>query len=166
SRQLASGVILAAGTLGQIIPPSIVLVVLADQLEVSAGSLFMGGLVPGLLLASLYAAYAVAVAFWKPEVAPALHVEPGRAGLKALAVEVVAALFPPLLLILLVLGSIFAGVATPTEAGALGSVGALVLAAVRRRLRLEVLRTAALENGKLTTMVVFLLIGSTMFALV
>jgi tripartite ATP-independent transporter DctM subunit len=166
SKRLASGVILASGTLGQIIPPSIVLVVLADQLGISVGALFVGALVPGLMLAGMYALYAAGVAIVQPAAAPALPLEVRDVhGLK-LAREVVLVLMPPLVLILLVLGSIFAGVATPTEAGAVGAVGAMALAAIRRRLSFSVVREAGNETLKLTTMVVFLLIGSTMFALV
>jgi tripartite ATP-independent transporter DctM subunit len=166
SKRLSSGIILASGTLGQIIPPSIVLVVLADQLGISVGALFVGALVPGLMLASLYALYAIGVAIVQPHAAPALPREVRDVGGLALASQVLLVLMPPLVLILLVLGSIFVGVATPTEAGAVGAVGAMALAAIRRRLSVDVLRQAATETMKLTTMVVFLLIGSTMFALV
>jgi tripartite ATP-independent transporter DctM subunit len=166
SKRLSSGVILASGTLGQIIPPSIVLVVLADQLGISVGALFVGALVPGLMLAGMYALYAAAVALLRPESAPALPLEVRDTHGLALARQVVLVLLPPLLLILIVLGSIFAGIATPTEAGAVGAVGALALAATRRRLTVSVIREAVLETTKLTTMVIFLLIGSTMFALV
>ncbi len=166
STALATGVINAAGTLGQIIPPSVVLVVLADQLGVSVGDLFVGGIVPGLLLAGLYALFVVVVAVVKPRAAPALPREvrdiPGWRLLR----QVLVVMMPPLVLILLVLGSIFAGVATPTEAGALGSVGAILLAAAHRRLSLGVLRQASDETTRLTVMVVFLLIGSTAFSLV
>lgn len=166
SRTLSSGVILASGTLGQIIPPSIVLVVLADQLGVPVGDLFIGALVPGLMLAGFYALYVAGVAITRPAAAPALpHALRSLRG-HVLARQVLVVLMPPLVLIFLVLGSIFAGVATPTEAGALGAVGAVGLAAIRRRLSWAVLRDAAEETMKLTTMVMFLLIGSTAFALV
>jgi tripartite ATP-independent transporter DctM subunit len=165
-KRLSSGIILASGTLGQIIPPSIVLVVLADQLGISVGALFLGALVPGLLLAGMYALYAAGVALFRPELAPALPAAIRDISGTELARQVALVLMPPLVLILLVLGSIFAGVATPTEAGAVGAVGAMLLAGVRRRLTMSVIREAATETAKLTTMVVFLLIGSTMFALV
>jgi tripartite ATP-independent transporter DctM subunit len=166
SPHLATGVIAAAGTLGQIIPPSVVLVVLADQLGVSVGDLFFGSLIPGVLLAGLYAVYVAVVAFVQPRAAPALPPEERqRAGL-ALVRQVLLVMVPPLVLILLVLGSIFAGVATPTEAGALGSVGAMLLAFGHRRLTLRALRETMDETARLTTMVLFLLIGSTAFALV
>lgn len=166
-KELAAGVILASGTLGQIIPPSIVLVVLGDQLGVSVGDLFLGALVPGLILTTLYGLYAAGVAVVRPAWVPALPQAVREAGEDgSLAAQVLRVLLPPLFLILLVLGSIFAGVATPTEAGAMGAVGALALAVLRRRFSLEVLREASLETTRLTTMVVFLLIGSTLFALV
>ncbi len=166
SPELATGVIAAAGTLGQIIPPSVVLVVLADQLGISVGDLFLGSLLPGVLLASLYAAYVVAVAFFRPSVAPALPTESRSRFGKGLGRRILGALMPPLVLIVVVLGSIFAGIATPTEAGALGAVGAMALAASRRRLSVAALRGALEETARLTTMVVFLLVGSTVFTLV
>lgn len=166
SQSLATGVITASGTLGQIIPPSVVLVVLADQMGISVGDLFVGSLIPGLLLAGLYAAYVVGVAVVRPEAAPALPASERGVGGAELARRVVLVLVPPLLLILVVLGSIFAGVATPTEAGALGAVGAMVLAAANRRLTLAGIRETAEHTTKLTAMVVFLLVGSTAFALV
>ena len=166
SARLSSGVILASGTLGQIIPPSIVLVVLADQLGISVGDLFIGGLVPGLTLAAMYAIYVMGVAVVKPEAAPALPPEMTDISKGELFRRVVVVLLPPLALILIVLGSIFAGIATPTEAGAIGSVGAIGLAAARRRMSWSVVRDACAGTTKLTTMVMFLLIGSTAFALV
>ena len=166
SKRLSSGVILASGTLGQIIPPSIVLVVLADQLGISVGDLFIGGLVPGLMLATMYALYVGAVASVKPDAAPALPPEMTDIPWRELLQRVVVVMLPPLLLILIVLGSIFAGIATPTEAGAIGSVGAILLAGARGRMSMNVLRDSCVAATKLTTMVMFLLIGSTAFALV
>lgn len=166
SQRLSAGVILASGTLGQIIPPSVVLVVLADQLGVSVGDLFLGALKPGLMLASFYAIYVIAVALFRGSAAPALPADVREGSMGALFGQVLKVLLPPLVLILLVLGSIFTGVATPTEAGAIGAVGAVLLTLVYGRLRLPVLRDAARETTRLTTMVVFLLIGSTAFALV
>ena len=166
SPRLSAGVITASGTLGQIIPPSVVMVVLADQMGISVGDLFVGSLTPGILLACLYGVYVVAVAVFRPQAAPALP--PAERSLRgaALARRVGLALIPPLVLIFLVLGSIFAGVATPTEAGALGAVGATLLAWVTGRLSLRSLRETGLETTKLTSMVIFLLIGSTAFSLV
>jgi len=166
SDELTAGVITASGTLGQIIPPSVVLVVLADQMGVSVGDLFMGSLVPGLMLASFYALYVVAVAVVKPEAAPALPLEARNVHGSDLAVRVLKVMFPPLVLILLVLGSIFAGIATPTEAGALGAVGAMALALANGRLDKAALHGTMQETTRLTAMVVYLLIGSTAFALV
>lgn len=163
--ELAAGVICASGTLGQIIPPSIVLVVLADQLGESVGALFLGALVPGLLLASLYAVYVAFVAARRPQDAPPLPVEE-RAAVPDLGRQVARVLAPPLLLILVVLGSIFAGVATPTEAGALGAVGAMTLAAANRRLTRASLNATMQSTLRITSMVVFLLVGSTAFTLV
>ena len=167
SPQLATGTICASGTLGQIIPPSIVLVVLADQMGTSVGDMFRGALVPGLLLATMLAVTVLVLARLNPESAPPLATDDAdldpSAGLGRQALTVMA---PPLLLVVVVLGSIFAGIATPTEAGALGSVGAFVLAALRGRLTRAALRGTALESARLSTMVMFLLIGSTAFTLV
>ncbi len=166
SPELATGVITASGTLGQVIPPSVVLVVLADQLGVSVGDLFLGSLVPGLMLASMFALYVAGVALVKPAAAPALPIEARPKGIVSLAKRTLLVMIPPLALILVVLGSIFAGIATPTEAGALGAVGAMVLAAANRRLTWKAVSETLDETTKLTTMVIFLLLGSTAFALI
>ncbi len=163
--EISLGVIAASGTLGQIIPPSIVLIVLGDQMGVSVGDLFRAALLPGLALTGGYATYVAVIAFLKPEVAPALPEDMLLSGME-LAKRVVLSLLPPLALIIVVLGSIFAGVATPTEAGALGAVGAMVLAAMNRTLSMKVLDEAMEQTSRLTIMVVFLLIGSTAFSLV
>jgi tripartite ATP-independent transporter DctM subunit len=141
-------------------------VVLADQMGLSVGDLFLGSLIPGLMLAGLYAVYVGGVAIFQPAAAPAMPLEERQIPLGRLLRQVVLVMVPPLVLILLVLGSIFAGVATPTEAGALGAVGAMLLALVNGRLKLPTLKAAMDETTRLTTMVVFLLIGSTAFALV
>ena len=164
--ELALGTIAAAGTLGQIIPPSIVLIVLGDQLGVSVGTLFAAAIVPGLALTGGCALYVMSVALFRPAAAPPLPPEERASSGADLARRVVVSLLPPLLLILIVLGSIFMGVATPTEAGALGAVGAMAMAAANRGLTLEALRAAMAETSRLTVMVIFLLIGSTAFALV
>jgi len=166
SKELSVGVITASGTLGQIIPPSVVLIVLADQMGISVGDLFMGALVPGVMLAGLYALYAGGVAFFQPWKAPALPEETRDIERSELVKRVFLVLLPPLFLILLVLGSIFSGLATPTEAGALGALGAIGLAAANRRLSWKALRETMDNTTKLTAMVLFLLIGSTAFALV
>ena len=165
-REFALGIIAAAGTLGQIIPPSIVLIVLGDQLGVSVGALFQAAVAPGLALTGLYLLYAAAVATFQPSAAPPLPREVYDIGASQVVRRVARSLVPPLVLILVVLGSIFAGVATPTEAGALGAVGAMVLARANGQLARRTLDEATNETARLTIMVVFLLIGSTAFALV
>ena len=162
---LTLGVISASGTLGQIIPPSIVLIVLGDQMGVSVGALFQAAIVPGLILTGGYALYVVGVAIFNPEAAPAMAEARDVTGI-ALLRRVVVSLIPPLALILVVLGSIFAGVSTPTEAGALGSVGAMALAAMGGQMTMAALRSAMQDTTRLTIMVIFLLIGSTIFTLV
>ncbi|NEQ30177.1 MAG: TRAP transporter large permease subunit [Leptolyngbya sp. SIO4C5] len=166
SPALATGVIAASGTLGQVIPPSVVLIVLGDQLGVSVGDLFLGSLVPGLSLATMYLIYTAAIATFRPKAAPALPAEMLDISKAALARRVFLVMLPPLFLILVVLGSIFAGVATPTEAGAMGVAGALVLAALNRRLTLRTLIKALESTVELTTMVIVLLLGATIFSLV
>jgi tripartite ATP-independent transporter DctM subunit len=163
--KLSLGVISASGTLGQIIPPSIVLIVLGDQMGVSVGDLFRAALVPGLILTGAYAIYVMILAYVNETVAPALPEHLRETGFD-LAKRVLFSLMPPLVLIVVVLGSIFQGIATPTEAGALGAIGAMVLAALHRQLGMKALRAAMEETSRLTIMVVFLLIGSTAFALV
>lgn len=164
-REISLGVIAAAGTLGQIIPPSIVLIVLGDQMGVSVGDLFRAAVVPGLILTGAYAVYIAGISLVRVEVAPALPEEMRSSGLE-LVTRVAVSMLPPLVLITVVLGSIFAGVATPTEAGALGAVGAMVLAGINRSISMDALKQAMEETSRLTIMVVFLLIGSGVFALV
>ena len=228
-RRVASGVIAASGTLAQIIPPSLVLIVLADQLGKSVGDLYKGAFIPGFVLTGLYVGYVLVLSFVKPTFVPALPKEArtirendGSAGLRSLAVLVVIAtcagilfaktrpaatptdelivtsmcvgvgsafvlslinrlmrlnllsrmaervtfvLIPPLALIFLVLGTIFLGIATPTEGGAMGAVGALVMAISRRRLSLRLLRQAMDSTTKLSSFVLLILIGSTTFSL-
>jgi tripartite ATP-independent transporter DctM subunit len=166
SKELATGVIAASGTLGQVIPPSIVLIVLADQLQVSVGDLFVGSLIPGLSLSAMYILYVVAVAVFKPKAAPALPVEERDLHGWRLFKEVMLVMMPPLVLILLVLGSIFAGLATPTEAGAFGALGAIFLAMLYRSFNLKALVETMDATAKLTSMVMLILVGSTAFSLV
>ena len=166
SQSLATGVICASGTLGQIVPPSIVLVVLADQLGQSVGDLFKGALLPGIMLSGLFALYVLGVAWLKPNSAPAIPKAERPADRKALASAAFKVMLPPLALILIVLGSIFAGIATPSEAGALGSVGAMLLAGINGRLGKQALGQTMTETMRLTTMVLFLLVGATAFTLV
>ena len=232
-RRFATGVIAASGTLAQIIPPSLVLIIMADQLGRSVGDMYAGAFIPGITLAGLYALYAAGVAIVKPAWAPALPLEArrlrepdGTAGtisvavivvlavvaavifdhyyyvpkypeaalderlvvaagagaalafaaalvnrtarlglLSKLAEQVVFVLIPPLALIFLVLGTIFLGWATPTEGGAMGATGALVMAIGRRRLSLKLTRQAMESTAKLSTFVVFILIGARVFSL-
>ncbi|MDB9303579.1 MULTISPECIES: TRAP transporter large permease [Cyanophyceae] len=166
NKQLATGVIAASGTLGQIIPPSVVLVVLGDQLGISVGDLFIGSLIPGLMMSGAFALHVLIVAFLKPDLAPALPAEVREIGGKALGKRIIQVMLPPLILILLVLGSIFFGFATPTEAGAVGCAGAIALAAANRQLTLESLRGVCDTTLKITSMVLFILLGSTAFSLV
>jgi tripartite ATP-independent transporter DctM subunit len=230
-RRFASGVIAASGTLAQIIPPSLVLIVMADQLGKSVGDMYAGAFVPGITLAGLYVLYAGGIAIFKPTWAPALPLEArtfrepsGSSGTPSLIVLVIIAvmasvafaqyhypqadppidellvlstavgvgvafaasvanhffklgllsriaervtfvLIPPLALIFLVLGTIFLGVATPTEGGAMGASGALAMALVRRRLSFSLLRQAMNTTAKLTSFVVFILVGARVFSL-
>lgn len=166
SKELSAGVITATGTLGQIIPPSVVLVVLADQLGVSVGDLFIGALIPSILLALLYALYVAGAAVLKPSSAPAVSKMVRQQEHGKLLRKIFLVMLPPLLLIFIVLGSIFAGIATPTESGALGAVGAMVLAAINGRLDKKTLMQTMEETAKLTAMVIMLLIASTAFALI
>ncbi|NEO32351.1 MAG: TRAP transporter large permease subunit [Symploca sp. SIO3C6] len=166
NKELATGVIAASGTLGQIIPPSVVLVVLADQLGMPVGDLFIGSVIPGLMMAGAFAIHVIVVALLKPEAAPALPIEVCNIGGKALAIRLLESVLPPLLLIILVLGSIFFGIATPTEAGAVGSLGAMLLAAVNRRLNWASLKRVCDATLRITSMVMFILLGSTAFSLV
>ena len=240
-RRLASGVIAASGTLAQIIPPSLVLIILADQLGRSVGDMYKGAFVPGFILTGMYVGYVFVLAFIKPQWVPALPAEArtirednGKAGLLSLLLLTIASagsavyfaknyaqvqtwwkgetvtsvpldetivvsmclgvilafviavinkvtrlgllsrmaervtfvLIPPLLLIFLVLGTIFLGIATPTEGGAMGALGALIMAFARRRLSLSLLKQALNTTTKLSCFVVFILIGSTIFSLV
>jgi len=220
-RRLAAGVITASGTLAQIIPPSLVLIVMADQLGRSVGDMYQGAFVPGLSLAALYALFVLATTVIKPGLAPALPPEAltmrednggagyasllaiiiaavlaaylltatmhaiwaaGLAGLGAylvaladrflklrvlsrLAQEVVIVMMPPLALIFLVLGTIFVGIATPTEGGAMGASGALIMALAKRRLSWALLRQAMDSTARLSSFVIFILIGSSVFTL-
>jgi len=229
-RRLASGVIAASGTLSQIIPPSLVLIILADQLGRSIGDMYRGAMLPGFLLAGAYIVYVVLASLFRPASAPALpeearrfqepngtrggrsllvlmlisagiaalvgdYLEHGTAPvderivltmliwgvsafvialankllrlgwLSALAERVTFVMIPPLFLIFLVLGTIFIGVATPTEGGAMGAVGAIAMALVRKRLSLNLLKQAMDTTTKLSCFVVFILIGSTVFGL-
>ncbi|MFC3677336.1 TRAP transporter large permease [Ferrovibrio xuzhouensis] len=165
-RRLATGVIAASGTLAQIIPPSLVLIVMADQLGRSVGDMYAGALVPGLILSGLYASYVLLVTLVFPKAAPALPPEARTLRGLALLSRVAFSLVPPLVLIFLVLGTIFMGIATPTEGGAMGATGALILAMIKRKLDWSLLKQAMDTTAKLSSFVVFILIGSTCFGLI
>lgn len=165
-KRLAAGIIVASGTLAQLIPPSLVLVVLSDQIGVSVGDLFLGALIPGLMLAGSYALYVLVVALLKPEMAPALPVAVRTIGRQQLIKKVFKAVLPPLMLIFAVLGSIFFGIATPTEAGAVGAVGACILAAINRRWNQKLIREAAHSTAVITSLVLMILFCSSFFSLV
>ena len=165
--ELATGTIAASGTLGQIVPPSIILVLLGDVMGVPVGQLFMGAITPALLLILLFILYIVIVAWLKPNDAPAIKHEATDEGkIHDLWLRVLKGLVPPLLLIFAVLGSIFFGIASPTESAAVGALGAMILAAIRHRLKLAALKNAMQQTSRLTSMVFFILIGATAFGLV
>ena len=161
--ELASGTIAASGTLGQIVPPSIVLILLGDIVGVPVGQLFAAAVIPGGLLIVLFIIYVLLVARWRPDSAPAITPKPGDG---ALLPRVIKSLVPPLLLIFAVLGSIFFGIASPTESAAVGALGALLLAATHRRLNLHNLREAMRSTTRMTSMVFLILVGATAFGLV
>ncbi|MBI2881343.1 MAG: TRAP transporter large permease subunit [Candidatus Tectomicrobia bacterium] len=167
SPEIATGTIAASGTLGQIIPPSIVLVILGDIMGLPIGDLFMGAVVPGLVLVGLYLLFIVGVGLARPEAMPLLR-EEERVALSPgeLAVRVMKSLVPPLFLMLAVLGSIFAGVASPTEASAMGALCSMLLAWARGKLDLATLRMVMRATTRLTSMVFIILVGATTFGLV
>mgnify|MGYP000243962588 FL=1 len=160
---LASGTIAASGTLGQIIPPSIILILLGDVIGVPVGQLFIAAAVPGMMLVFAYMAYIGFVAWRHPELAPAIekNSDDGHLGFKVLK-----SLLPPLALVLAVLGSIFFGIASPTESAAVGALGAMILALLHGRLNLSNLQNALQQTTRLTSMVFLILIGATAFGLV
>ncbi len=164
SKPLALGTIAASGTLGILIPPSIMLVVMADQMSLSVGDLFMGALLPGLLLGALYVAYIIIFGLVHPAGAPLAKdrrpITPG------VLLDVLKTILPSFGLILMVLGSIFVGIATPTEASGIGAVGASLLAMQNRKFNLKVLRDVTLETFKTTGYIFGIFVGATCFALV
>ncbi|VAW62648.1 TRAP dicarboxylate transporter, DctM subunit, unknown substrate 6 [hydrothermal vent metagenome] len=180
--RIACGTICASGTLGQIIPPSIVLVLLGDVLSsayqqaqldmgifspdsLSVGDLFIGALIPGFILVLFYISYQLIVAWIKPEMMPVIPADK-RESPEALKKKVMVELVPPLALILLVLGSILGGLATPTEAAGVGAVGAICLAAYRRQLSIKILREVGQVTTRISSMVFMILIGASIFSLV
>ena len=166
-RELATGTVSASGTLGQIIPPSIVLVLIGDIVGVSVGDLFMGAVLPGLLLVVLFIIYILIAAYLNPKIAPAIPREELDAiSPRELTLRVGRALVPPLFLIIAVLGSIFAGIASPTEAAAVGAVGATLLTFMNRKFNLAILREVMESTLRLTCMVFIILCGAAAFGLV
>ena len=164
SKELASGVVAASGTLGILIPPSIMLVIMADQLSLSVGDLFMGAMIPGLLLGAFYLVYVIGLAQLRPNSMPA----PPDSG-KLTAREVwgaIAATVPTASLIVAVLGTMFFGIATPTEASGVGSFGATLLAAANKRLNWQVIRQVGIETSLTTAFIFGIFLGATAFALV
>jgi tripartite ATP-independent transporter DctM subunit len=161
--ELAVGTIAASGTLGILIPPSIMLVLVGDILQISVGQLFLGAVVPGLVLGGLYIGYIVFVALTKPNDAP---VSTGIPAEGSLAMALLRDLFAPLALILTVLGSIATGTATPTEAAGLGAICAMILAAINRKLTFRTLSTCVRETGNTSAMILGVLVGATIFGMV
>ena len=164
SKPLATGTVCAAGTLGQIIPPSVILVILGDVFQQPVGDLYAAAFAPGFGLVGAYIVFILAWAYFNKEVAPAM---PPQEGTRLANIgQAIIAILPPLTLVLLVLGSIFLGIATPTESAAVGSVGAIVLAAMYRKLSWKVVEESALETVKTAAMVFAILIGATAFSMV
>jgi tripartite ATP-independent transporter DctM subunit len=165
-KQLATGVIISSGTLAQMIPPSLVLVVLSDQIGVGVGDLFAGALIPGLMMTASYALYVLVVAWLRPGAAPALPPEARTLKGAELVRRIIRSVMMPAFLVFTVLGSIFFGIATPTEAGGIGALGACLLAAFNRQLNWRVLRESAASTARLTALVVNILFCSSLFSLV
>lgn len=161
---LASGTIAASGTLGQIIPPSIILILLGDVIGVPVGQLFIAAVIPGAMLIAAYMLYIAVTAWRRPDLAPAVQIDDRER--QGLALAVLKSLLPPMFLIVAVLGSIFLGIASPTESAAVGALGAMLLAAMHRRLTLDNLREAMQRTTRLTSMVFIIFIGATAFGLV
>jgi tripartite ATP-independent transporter DctM subunit len=165
--QLATGTIAAAGTLGQIIPPSIILVLLGDVVGVPVGRLFMAAVVPGMVLIGLFIIYILVIARMRPAYAPPLNiVNSASLSASSLSSRVIKSLIPPLLLVFAVLGSIFFGIASPTESAAVGALGAMLLAAAHKKLNRDNLNAAMRSTTQMTSMVFLILIGATAFGLV
>ena len=166
SKELATGTICAAGTLGQIIPPSIVLIILGDVFQVPVGDLFQAAVWPGMSLVIAYILYILIIAYFKKDVAPAVVSEENVGSKSKQILNALKAILPPLILIVLVLGSIFGGVATPTESAAVGGFGALLLATMYRQFSLRMVLDSALDTVKVTAMVFGILVGATAFSMV
>jgi tripartite ATP-independent transporter DctM subunit len=165
NKRLASGAVCAGGTLGILIPPSIMLVVMADQAATSVGKLFAGAIIPGLILSGLYIGYILIRCALKPQEGPPLSLEERQSITKfQLLKMVLKSMVPPMILILGVLGSIFAGIATPTEAAGVGALLAFIMTVAYGKFSLENLKTAAINTAKTTSMVIIILVGAACFA--
>ena len=164
--RLATGVIAASGTITQVIPPSLVLIVLADQLGRSVGDMYLGAIGPSILQVTIFLLFILALSIFRPKDVPALPPEARGEMNAALVMRVLWGMIPSIVLIFLVLGTIFLGLATPTEAGALGVVGAMGIAAMHRRLTWDLTRQGMHTTMQITSMVVFILVGATCFSLV
>ena len=162
-KSLATGTVTAVGTLGILIPPSIMLVLMADRMAMSVGDLFLGAVFPGVLLGGLYIAYILIIGWLKPERAPAAPAEPFDT---AAIIDLIKAIIPPAFLILAVLGSIFFGLATPTEAAGVGAAGALLLAIIKRQMNKRVMNEVLQETTRTTAFIFAILLGATAFSLV
>ena len=167
SKALTTGTVAASGTLGQIIPPSIVLVLIGDIVGVPVGDLFMGAVLPGMVLVALYVLYIFLASWIKPEWAPPIpKAELAEFHGKEMVLRIGKALFPPLFLMVAVLGSIFAGIASPTEAAAVGAVGATVLTVANKRFNITILKEVMHSTTQLTCLVFIILVGAAAFGLV
>lgn len=164
-KSLACGTICASGTLGQIIPPSIVLIILGDVLGIPVGDLFQAAVGPGMMLVGIYIAYILIYSWIKPEVAPAMPMDEDAGSKREEYMRAIKAIIPPLALILIVLGSIFAGIATPTESSALGGIGAIILSVVYGQFSFKMLYESAQETVKISSMVFAILLGATAFSM-
>ena len=167
SPALATGVIASSGTLGQIIPPSIILVLLGDIMSISVGDLFIAAVIPGLMLVAMYVLWVLAISFYRPALAPAIP-EDERLSISVgeIISRVLKALLPPALLMFAVLGSIFFGIASPTESAAMGAIGAMLLSFFNKRLNIGMIRETAETTTRLTSMIFTIFIGATTFGLV
>ena len=165
-KTLSTGVICASGTLGQIIPPSIVLIILADVLGVPVGDLFKSAIMPSLILVGCYVAYILIITHFDKNAAPAIQCKNIHTTRVQKYITAIRAIIPPITLIIMVLGSIFSGIATPTESASIGAVGALLLAAIYQRLDWTIVRQASIETVKITSMVFAILVGATAFSMV
>ncbi|EKF18866.1 TRAP transporter large permease [Nitratireductor pacificus] len=164
--RISTGLIASSGTLGILIPPSIMLIVLGDQMRVSVGDLFMGAVGPGLLLGGLYLAYLIFVAIFQPHRMPAAPAEDNTEPLWRVAFALIRDLLAPIALIAAVLGTIVTGIATPTESAAIGAAGAMLLALLSGKLSLSVFADALRDTTKTTAMIIFVMIGATIFSVI